>query len=97
MTTCKEVFKKDGVLSEVLENYSPRQEQLALATKIEDVLEANQVLIGEAGTGVGKSLAYLIPVLLSGKHTIISTGTKHLQDQLFFKDVPMVKKALALV
>jgi len=96
MTTCKEVFKKDGVLSEVLENYSPRQEQLALATKIEDVLEANQVLIGEAGTGVGKSLAYLIPVLLSGKHTIISTGTKHLQDQLFFKDVPMVKKALGV-
>ncbi len=94
METCKQVFSETGPLVNVLENYSPRKEQLALATKIEEVLESNQVLIGEAGTGVGKSLAYLVPVLLSGKHTIISTGTKHLQDQLFYKDVPIVKKAL---
>jgi ATP-dependent DNA helicase DinG len=81
-------------LSEALPGFAPRAEQLALAAAVAKTLEQGGELVAEAGTGIGKTLAYLVPVLLSGKRTIISTGTKNLQDQLFFRDLPLVAEAL---
>ena len=65
-----------------------------MAQAIEQALEEKRHLIVEAGTGTGKTLAYLVPVIRSGKRVIISTGTKNLQEQLFFKDVPFLEQAL---
>ena len=65
-----------------------------MAQAIEQALEERRHLIVEAGTGTGKTLAYLLPVLRSGKRVIISTGTKTLQEQLFYKDVPFLEEAL---
>lgn len=67
-----------------------------MATTIAQVIEQDGVLVAEAGTGTGKTFAYLVPALLSGKRVIISTGTRNLQDQLFHKDLPLVRKALQL-
>lgn len=83
-------------LAEHLPGFQPRQEQLDLAAAVESCLGSGASLVAEAGTGTGKTLAYLVPVLLSGLRTIISTGTKTLQDQLFFRDLPMVLEALSL-
>ena len=65
-----------------------------MAQAVEQALEEKRHLIVEAGTGTGKTLAYLVPVIRSGKRVIISTGTKNLQEQLFYKDVPFLEKAL---
>ncbi len=74
--------------------YEFRRGQLSMAQAIEQALEERRHLIVEAGTGTGKTLAYLLPVLRSGKRVIISTGTKTLQEQLFYKDVPFLEEAL---
>ncbi len=81
---------------EQIPGYQVRENQLALCDAIEDTLEDGSVLAAEAGTGIGKTFAYLVPAILSGKKIIISTGTRHLQDQLFFTDLPRVTKALTL-
>ena len=65
-----------------------------LAEAVSETLDSGGLLVAEAGTGTGKTLAYLVPVLSSGLRTVISTGTKTLQDQLFFRDLPLVVKAL---
>ena len=65
-----------------------------MAQSVEEALEEKRHLIVEAGTGTGKTLAYLLPVIRSGKRVIISTGTKNLQEQLYFKDVPFLERAL---
>ena len=65
-----------------------------MAQAVEQALEEKRHLIVEAGTGTGKTLAYLVPVIRSGKRVIISTGTKNLQEQLFYKDVPFLEQAL---
>src|SRR5437660_8349651 len=65
-----------------------------MAQAVEEALEEKRHLIVEAGTGTGKTLAYLLPVIRSGKRVIISTGTKNLQEQLYFKDVPALEEAL---
>ena len=65
-----------------------------MAEAIAHAIEENQNLIAEAGTGTGKTFAYLVPAILSGKKVIISTGTKNLQDQLFNKDLPVIRKAI---
>ena len=65
-----------------------------MAQAVEQALEEKRHLIVEAGTGTGKTLAYLMPVIRSGKRVIISTGTKNLQEQLFYKDVPFLERAL---
>lgn len=83
-----------GPFGEHLPGFAPRAEQLALAAAIESALLAEGVLVAEAGTGIGKTLSYLVPVMDSGKRAIISTGTKTLQDQLFFRDLPLVRRAL---
>ena len=87
-------FGPGGVLSRTHPAYEFRRGQLQMAQAVEQALEEKRHLIVEAGTGTGKTLAYLMPVIRSGKRVIISTGTKNLQEQLFYKDVPFLEKAL---
>ena len=89
-----QLLDSGGAFDSVLPGFAPRQEQLQLATAIEKTIATGGTLVAEAGTGIGKTLSYLVPVLKGKKRTIISTGTKTLQDQLYFRDLPMVKKAL---
>lgn len=81
-------------MSAALDGYAPRTQQLELAQAVADVIAGHQVLVAEAGTGTGKTLAYLIPAVLSGQRVVVSTGTKNLQDQLFHKDIPLLRRAL---
>ncbi|MCL4129907.1 UNVERIFIED_CONTAM: hypothetical protein GTU68_032373 [Idotea baltica] len=74
----------------------PRAQQQEMAIAIADALSNSTILIAEAGTGTGKTFAYLVPAILSGQKIIISTGTKHLQDQIYTKDIPTLRKALAV-
>ena len=83
-----------GVLSRTHPAYEFRRGQLQMAQAVEQALEEKRHLVVEAGTGTGKTLAYLMPVIRSGKRVIISTGTKNLQEQLFYKDVPFLEQAL---
>jgi ATP-dependent DNA helicase DinG len=87
-------FAPGGLLSKTHPAYEFRRGQLRMAQAVEEALEEKRHLIVEAGTGTGKTLAYLLPVIRSGKRVIISTGTKNLQEQLFFKDVPALERAL---
>ncbi len=87
-------FAPGGVLSRKHPAYEFRRGQLQMAQAVEQALEEKRHLIVEAGTGTGKTLAYLMPVIRSGKRVIISTGTKNLQEQLFYKDVPFLEQAL---
>lgn len=90
----EEIFSSDGLLSEQLDGFRFRPQQQHMSEAVESALANASPLIIEAGTGVGKTFAYLIPALLSAKKVIISTGTKHLQDQLYFKDLPTILKIL---
>jgi ATP-dependent DNA helicase DinG len=87
-------FGPGGVLSQRHPAYEFRRGQLAMATAVEEAIDEKRHLIVEAGTGTGKTLAYLLPIIKSGKRVIVSTGTKNLQEQLFFKDVPFLERAL---
>src|SRR5271167_2170721 len=87
-------FAPGGVLSRTHPAYEFRRGQLQMAQAVEQALEEKLHLIVEAVTGTGKTLAYLLPVIRSGKRVIISTGTKNLQEQLFYKDVPALERAL---
>ena len=87
-------FAPGGLLSRAHPAYEYRHGQLQMAKAVEQALEEKRHLIVEAGTGTGKTLAYLLPSLRSGKRVIISTGTKNLQEQLFYKDVPFLKEHL---
>src|ERR1700736_6387642 len=92
----KDVFGAAGPLARALPGYAYRPEQAAMAAAVGLSLARLEPLIVEAGTGTGKTFAYLVPALLSGRTVIISTGTRTLQDQLFRRDVPMLAKALGL-
>jgi len=94
MTRLLEVFSTDGQLARALLGFRPRQAQIEMALATSEVIEQGDCLVVEAGTGTGKTLAYLVPAILSGKKVIVSTATKTLQDQLFRKDLPMVRHAL---
>jgi ATP-dependent DNA helicase DinG len=87
-------FAPGGVLSRTHPAYEFRRGQLEMAQAVEQALTEKRHLIVEAGTGTGKTLAYLVPVIRSGKRVIISTGTKNLQEQLFYKDIPFLEQAL---
>jgi len=87
-------FSPGGLLSKTHPAYEFRRGQWQMAQAVEAAIEEKRHLIVEAGTGTGKTLAYLLPVIRSGKRVIISTGTKNLQEQLFFKDVPFLERAL---
>ncbi|PYX51443.1 MAG: helicase, partial [Acidobacteria bacterium] len=92
----QQFFGPGGVLSRTHPAYEFRRGQLQMAQAVEQALQEKRHLIVEAGTGTGKTLAYLMPVIRSGKRVIISTGTKNLQEQLFYKDVPFLEQALGL-
>lgn len=89
-----ELLGEGGLLARTLPGFAPRPQQLAMAERVAETLERGGVLIAEAGTGTGKTFAYLLPALLSGRKVLISTGTKALQDQLFSKDLPLLKSLL---
>lgn len=90
------VFETDGALAKAVHGYTPRLQQTAMATEVARALDENSVLVAEASTGTGKTFAYLVPALLHGGKVLISTGTKNLQDQLFKRDLPAVRDALAV-
>ncbi|HLT26001.1 MAG TPA: ATP-dependent DNA helicase [Zeimonas sp.] len=88
-------FDADGPIAEATPGYTPRASQRAMARAVAQAIDTAEPLVVEAGTGVGKTYAYLVPALLSGARVLISTGTKTLQDQLFRRDLPRVRQALA--
>lgn len=87
-------FALDGPLAAAIPGFSPRPQQIEMAEHIAHTLKENGVLVAEAGTGTGKTYAYLVPALLNGGKVIISTGTKTLQDQLYNRDLPTIRSAL---
>jgi ATP-dependent DNA helicase DinG len=89
-----ELFWPAGPLARSLPGYAPRNEQLAMAEHVVAALEGRETLIVEAGTGTGKTFAYLVPALVSGRRVIVSTGTRALQDQLYHRDLPAICGAL---
>ena len=89
-------FAIDGALARHEPGFSPREVQDQMAERIALALDAREALVVEAGTGVGKTFAYLVPLLLSGRRALVSTATKSLQDQLFLRDLPRLRDALGL-
>ncbi|NMM76430.1 helicase [Acidovorax sp. SRB_14] len=89
-------FAADGVLARTQANFRPREGQTAMALAVAEAIEAGGALVVEAGTGVGKTFAYLVPALLSGERALLSTATKALQDQLYARDLPQLLQALGL-
>jgi len=94
MSDIAELLGSEGPLADRLQGFSPRAEQQRMAEATAAAISMQETLIVEAGTGTGKTFAYLMPALQSGKKVIISTGTRHLQDQLYGKDLPVVREAL---
>jgi ATP-dependent DNA helicase DinG len=89
-----DIFGDDGPLARALPGFRPRESQLQMANHVAQALQQNRWLVVEAGTGTGKTFAYLVPALLSGKRVIVSTGTRTLQDQLFHRDLPLLGRVL---
>jgi ATP-dependent DNA helicase DinG len=94
MLDLEDIFGREGPLQRALPDFRFRRQQLHMAERIAGALENRTALVVEAGTGTGKTFAYLVPALLSGARVLISTGTRTLQDQLFAKDLPLVSAAL---
>ena len=94
MADLDRIFAADGPLARSIPGFRVRPQQIEMAGRIAAAIEGNQALIAEAGTGTGKTFAYLVPALRSGGKVIVSTGTKTLQDQLFNRDLPTVRGAL---
>lgn len=94
MTDLTDAFSPDGPLARAIPGFRARPQQVEMAGRIEEALKNYGVLVAEAGTGTGKTFAYLVPALLAGGKVIVSTGTKTLQDQLFKRDLPTVRDAL---
>ncbi len=90
----EEILGLEGILASSMEGYEYREQQVEMALAVFDALESDDRLIVEAPTGTGKTLAYLIAAVLSRKRVAISTGTKNLQEQLFFKDIPFVREKI---
>ena len=87
-------FDSDGALASTIDAFETRSGQRNMAAAVADIFESGGALLAEAGTGTGKTLAYLIPAILSGRRVLVSTGTKNLQEQLYFKDLPLLREAL---
>ncbi len=94
MLDLEDIFGHGGPLERALPDFKVRREQLLMAERVAGALAARESLVVEAGTGTGKTFAYLVPALLCGARVLISTGTRTLQDQLFAKDLPLVAAAL---
>jgi len=91
-----QAFAPGGALAQADDRYVEREVQQRMAQDVADAIDERRALVAEAGTGVGKTFAYLVPTLLSGKRALISTATKSLQDQLFLRDLPRLRDALKL-
>ncbi len=91
-----EVFSEQGPLARVVADYRPRSAQAELADAVRQALRSHGTLVAEAGTGTGKTWAYLVPALLGQGKALVSTGTRTLQDQLYWRDLPRLREALAL-
>ena len=89
-------FAPDGQLAKAIPGFKPREPQRQMAVAVTQSIEKGQPLVVEAGTGTGKTYAYLAPALRAKKKVIISTGSKALQDQLYSRDLPMVSKAIEI-
>ncbi|HET7174904.1 MAG TPA: ATP-dependent DNA helicase [Gammaproteobacteria bacterium] len=94
MLDLEDLLSTEGPLAAHIPGFAPRRQQQTLAVAVAQALEGYSTLVAEAGTGTGKTFAYLLPALLSGRRVLVSTGTKTLQDQLFHRDLPAVRKAL---
>ena len=94
-TEAGECLAEHGPFARKLDGFAARAAQQQMADAIQETMCQGETLVVEAGTGTGKTLAYLVPALLSGERVIVSTGTRHLQDQLFERDIPLVREALA--
>jgi ATP-dependent DNA helicase DinG len=92
--SARELLGPDGPFAKEVPGFAPRESQQAMAEAVEEAIADGYSLIAEAGTGTGKTFAYLVPALRSGKRVIVSTGTKTLQDQLFHRDLPRVRDVL---
>jgi ATP-dependent DNA helicase DinG len=90
------VFADEGPLAHAVEGFEPRPGQKQLAAEVSRTFEEGGTLVAEAGTGTGKTLAYLVPAVLSGRRVLISTGTRTLQDQIFYKDIPALATAMGI-
>src|SRR5258706_10235211 len=88
------IFGPGGPLAKAVSGFRHRPQQVEFAQAVLEAIESSGVLIAEAGTGTGKTFAYLVPALLAGGRVIVSTGTKTLQDQLFHRDLPRVRQVL---
>jgi ATP-dependent DNA helicase DinG len=88
------IFGAHGLLAQALPNYEERPQQVVMSQCVWQALHQRQTLLVEAGTGTGKTLAYLIPAILSGLKVVVSTGTKNLQEQIFSKDIPFLHQVL---
>lgn len=89
-------FAPDGPIAQSIAGYEPRASQVAMAGAVARTLEGGGILLAEAGTGTGKTLAYLVPAILSRQRVLVSTGTKNLQEQIFFKDLPALSQSLGV-
>jgi len=96
MSPLKDIFDGSGPIARSGEGYRFRSGQLKLAEAILEALRQQKILLAEAGTGVGKTFAYLVPLMLASGKSIISTATRHLQDQLYERDLPRIKSALGV-
>ena len=94
LTGVDDAFADDGPLARGMDQFEPRDGQRRMARDVAAVLDEGGVLLAEAGTGTGKTLAYLVPAILSGRRVLVSTGTKNLQEQIYFKDLPALATAL---
>jgi len=94
--SASELLGANGPFASEIENFAPRESQQDMAEAVEIAIADGHALIAEAGTGTGKTFAYLVPALRSGKRVIVSTGTKTLQDQLFHRDLPRVREVLGV-
>lgn len=90
----EQILGENGAISQILPQFEARPSQITMANIVADAINKRESAIIEAGTGTGKTLGYLVPALLSGKRVIISTGTKNLQEQIFFKDIPLLAHAI---
>jgi ATP-dependent DNA helicase DinG len=90
------VFAEDGPLAQAVPEFESRPGQQAMAVAVAETIEGGRVLLAEAGTGTGKTIAYLVPAILSGRRVLVSTGTKTLQEQIFTKDLPVLEASLGV-
>ena len=94
--TIEDILGMDGLLARSLDGFEFRDSQMQMALLIQEALQKRAPAIVEAGTGTGKTFGYLVPLILSGKKAVVSTGTKNLQEQIFLKDIPLLRKATNL-